>query len=195
MPSELQNNRHYLFEKSHITIQNFTNFELNLISINNVFALLFSFKKILKRHKLLILPTQFNLVFTTNQLFLLCIKSTLNLRFLNILLYSFNTFQVLYNQLMVKGNGYKVALYAKMSRLEFKIGLTHKQHILIPETTFLITIIQKINTLFFSYEKTLLGELKSVILRLKKINSYTGKGILVYYQALKKIKIVNKKTK
>jgi len=195
MPFELQNNRNYFFEKSHISLHNYTNFKLNLIKMNDTFALLFSSKNSIDNYKILVLPTQFNLIFNASQLFLLCVRSQINLRFLNLLLNSFNTLQILYSQLVIKGNGYKVVFNAKITQLDLKVGLTHKQNVVIPTINFIIPITQKTNILFFSYDKNVLGNLKGSLLRLRKTNSYTGKGILVYHQQQQKVKLVNKKTK
>jgi len=95
-----------------------------------------------------------------------------------------------YKRLIIKGLGFRFFL-SNSSILSLKIGFSHTVLIYVPKTIS-FSILDKNNLSVFSYNLVELTTFCKKIECLKKVNSYTGKGILSK-NSLIKIKPVKKK--
>jgi len=171
------------------------------VKLNTPYNSLFELKNIKNRiafynksknadSKYLFLPLFFQVKLINHTFEVLFLNNKRNYTFYNFFIRFLTQTQITYQQLILKGSGFKISFLSKLNQLELKLGFTHKKYIFIPTQSKLNVVLQKPMLVALDYNRARLGNFIKSIKNTREINVYSGRGFWDFkkQQKLKAIK-------
>lgn len=144
-----------------------------------------------------LIPNNLNFFFKKNILYLYISPLNTNKSLVFKFIFNLKSFlrkleKDLFKSILIRNSSYKISFSEdSLDILKLKLGYSHLNYLIIPK--FICVKIFKKKMLVKSFNKTILGNFANAVAKLRPINMFTGKGLLIKTRKKFKVKEYSKK--